>query len=124
MSFKQDWMERQIEAMGKTLVAVIFGKEKLKNLALESEERFSQNEMEEEILEHILEEYLKNGEICKAEDMLFESIKENKTPKKMIIGLKFYSQLDNLDQEFLKKNNFSKEEIIEGVKELSVLANT
>ena len=123
MGFKQDWMERQIEALGKTLATLIFGKDKIKSLASEIEEDSTQFAMEDEILERLLEEYLKRGEICKAEDLLLNSVEENPTPRKIIAGLKFYSDLEKLSQKFLEENNFSREEIVDGLKRLKTLSD-
>lgn len=123
MGFKQDWMERQIESLAETVAAVIFGKEKIKSLASKIEDNMAETSMEDEILERLLGEYLKKGEICKAEDLLFESIKENNTPRKIITGLKFYNDLNEFSEEFLEERNFSKDEIVEGLKELKKLTD-
>lgn len=123
MGFKQDWMERQIEALAETVAALIFGKEKIKSLASKIEDNITEFSMEDEILERLLEEYLKKGEICKAEDLLFDSIKENNTPRKIIAGLKFYNDLNGFSKEFLEEKNFSKDEIVEGLQELKKLAD-
>ena len=121
MGFKQDWMERQIENLGKTLVGFILGKKGLEGLSEKYEESFSQGTIDEDILERQLKKLVEDGEICKAEDLLFASLEENPTPQKIVVGLNFYATLDKLDKNFLKKHNFMEEEISDGIKEIKKL---
>lgn len=121
MGFKQDWMERQIENLGKTLVGFILGKKGLEGLSEKYEEAFSQGTIDEDILERQLKKLVENGEICKAENLLFASLEENPTPQKIIVGLNFYAALDKLDKNFLKEHNFTEEEISDGIKEIKKL---
>ncbi len=121
MGFKQDWMERQIENLGKTLVGFILGKKGLEGLSEKYEESFSQGTIDEDILERQLKKLVEDGEICKAEDLLFASLEENSTPQKIVVGLNFYATLDKLDKNFLKEHNFTEEEISDGIKEIKKL---
>ncbi len=121
MGFKQDWMERQIENLGKTLVGFILGKKGLEGLSEKYEEAFSQGTIDEDILERQLKKLVEDGEICKAEDLLFVSLEENPTPQKIVVGLNFYATLDKLDKNFLKEHNFTEEEISDGIKEIKKL---
>lgn len=121
MGFKQDWMERQIENLGKTLVGFILGKKGLEGLSEKYEEAFSQGTIDEDILERQLKKLVEDGEICKAEDLLFASLEENSTPQKIVVGLNFYATLDKLDKNFLKEHNFTEEEISDGIKEIKKL---
>lgn len=121
MGFKQDWMERQIENLGKTLVGFILGKKGLEGLSEKYEESFSQGTIDEDILERQLKKLVEDGEICKAEDLLFVSLEENPTPQKIVVGLNFYATLDKLDKNFLKEHNFTEEEISDGIKEIKKL---
>lgn len=121
MGFKQDWMERQIENLGKTLVGFILGKKGLEGLSEKYEEAFSQSTIDEDILERQLKKLVEDGEICKAEDLLFASLEENSTPQKIVVGLNFYATLDKLDKNFLKEHNFTEEEISDGIKEIKKL---
>ena len=121
MGFNQDWMERQIENLGKTLVGFILGKKGLEGLSEKYEESFSQGTIDEDILERQLKKLVEDGEICKAEDLLFVSLEENPTPQKIVVGLNFYATLDKLDKNFLKEHNFTEEEISDGIKEIKKL---
>lgn len=118
MGIKQDWFERQVEALGKAFAGVIFGKEKLKDLFEAYEAVLTQETLDEDILERILKKHIENGEICRAEDALFESLKEKVTPQKIFVGLNFYNKLNEFDENYLGQHNFSKQEIKEGIEEL------
>ena len=118
MGIKQDWFERQVEALGKAFAGVIFGKEKLLDLAEKYDAVLTQETLDEDILERMLKKYVENGKLCDAEDLLFESLKENVTPQKIIVCLNFYNQLNDLDENYLNQHNFSKDEIREGIEEL------
>ena len=118
MGIKQDWFERQIEALGRALAGAIFGKEKLDELFEKYEAVATQETLDEDILERMLKKHIENGELCKAEDLLFDSLNEEATPQKIIVGLNFYNELNKFDEDYLKEHNFSKKEIKEGIEEL------
>ena len=54
MSIKKDWMERQIEAIGNTFAAILFGKDKVKAILDVDEEENSATEMEDDILDRMV----------------------------------------------------------------------
>ena len=108
MGIKQDWFERQIEALGRALAGAIFGKEKLDELFEKYEAVATQETLDEDILERMLKKHIENGELCKAEDLLFDSLNEEATPQKIIVGLNFYNELNKFDEDYLKEHNFSK----------------
>lgn len=118
MGIKQDWFERQVEALGKALAGAIFGKEKLDELFEKYEAVLTEETLDEDILERMLKNHIEKGELCAAEDLLFDSLKEKATPQKIIVGLNFYNKLNEFDEKYLKEHNFSKEEIKEGIKDL------
>ena len=118
MGIKQDWFERQVEALGKAIAGAIFGKEKLDELFEKYEEVATQETLNEDILERILKNHIENGKLCDAENLLFDSLNEEATPQKVIVGLNFYNKLNEFDGKYLKEHNFSKEEIKEGIEEL------
>jgi len=118
MGIKQDWLERQIESLGKAFAGAIFGKEKLEELCEKYEAVLTQETLDEDILERMLKQHIKEGKLCAAEDLLFESLNENVTPQKIITGLNFYNGLNELDETYLNQHNFSKQEIEDGIKDL------
>lgn len=118
MGIKQDWFERQVEALGKALAGAIFGKEKLDELIEKYEEVATQETLNEDILERMLKKHIENGKLCDAENLLFDSLGEEATPQKIIVGLNFYNRLYELDEDYLKEHNFPKEEIKDGIDKL------
>lgn len=118
MGIKQDWFERQVEALGKAIAGAIFGKEKLDELFEKYEEVATQETLNEDILERMLKNHIENGKLCDAENLLFNSLNEEATPQKIIVGLNFYNKLNEFDEKYLNEHNFSKEEIKEGIEEL------
>lgn len=61
---------------------------------------------------------INQGKINEAENLLFENL-NNKDKRYMELALDFYERLNNSDNEFLEKNNFSRGEIEEGLKEVA-----
>ena len=118
MSIKKDWAERQIELLSKGIVLEVFGKDKLYNIFDEYEGNMYEINIQDDILECVINKHLLHGKINKAEDLFWESIKEDKSFKKLITGLNFYNKLDKLSEKELEDNDFSKEEIKEGILEL------
>lgn len=57
---------------------------------------------------------LGEGEICRAENHLFDSV-DVKNKHHLAVALEFYSRLNLLSDEELEKGNFSREEIKEGM---------
>lgn len=58
---------------------------------------------------------INQGKINEAENMLYEELGP-KNKKYIELALDFYGRLNNLDDEFLEKNNFPREEIEQGLK--------
>lgn len=124
LSIKQDWMERQIEDMGRTLAAILFGKERLQRVFedfKENEETNSNQKMEEMILDVYINSYLKSGELIKAEKLIFSFIENKKTLKGLTVALSFYNKLLESNDQYLQTNGFSKDKIETGMEKLKVL---
>ena len=73
----------------------------------------------EEWISMILEFVFKidNGNINEAEDSLFKMLKY-KTQDSLLIGLLFYSYLNEKDSKFLNEHDFERDEIKTGIKDL------
>lgn len=63
---------------------------------------------------------LGEGEICKAENLLFDSI-DTSSRYHFAVALDFYSTLNRYSDEELEKADFSREEIKEGLKNITSL---
>lgn len=61
---------------------------------------------------------IKQGKINEAENMLYEEL-DPKNKRYIELALDFYGRLNNLDDEFLEKNNFPREEIEQGLKAIA-----
>lgn len=104
---------RQIRQLAKMVAKFFFNIEPT-TLTEELEDRLSENETG--ILRTLIE-MIDAGDICKAEDMLFEIV-EAKENGYIETALLFYDYLDSKSDEFLLLNNFSREEVLEGLREV------
>ncbi len=116
---KDDWFEKQVDIIAKTIIGLIFGKEKLMEIIQDREETNDiQTKANEQYLSCVIEKLLRENKINEAEDLLFEEIKKDPTPGKLEIAAKFYDTLNKYDDQKLSECNFSHDEIIESVNEL------
>lgn len=59
-----------------------------------------------------------NGKIGEAEDLLFSSIEKNKTKNSIFIAGEFYTLLMDMTDEELEAKNFSRKEVMEGIRDI------
>ena len=116
--FQNDWMMRQIEDITRFLAKVIFNKETTIYRVIADEQGNCTSEGELYLNLKIL---IKQGKINEAENLLFERIKNGYNMEYMEIAIDFYAQLNDLDDEYLEKFDFSREEIKEGLQEVQRL---
>ena len=76
-----------------------------------------------EILRIIIKSLLVKKEYNKAENILFEEFEKNKSEAIYKIGLDFYQELLDKSNEDLIKNNFSKQEVLQGLVDLKLIYN-
>lgn len=62
------------------------------------------------------------GQINQAENMLFDAVEENPTEDYFYVALDFYKELSNMSDSELEKNDFSREEIKNGMQDIINLA--
>ena len=74
-----------------------------------------------EILRIILKSLIVKKEYNKAENILFEEIEKNKSEANYKVAVDFYEELLDKSDEELIENNFSKEEVLQGLKDLKLL---
>lgn len=74
-----------------------------------------------EILRIILKSLITKKEYNKAENVLFEEIEKNKSEANYKVAIDFYEELLEKSNEDLLENNFSKEEVLQGLKDLKLL---
>ncbi len=61
------------------------------------------------------------GKLGEAEDLLFSSIEKNKTKNSIFIAGEFYTLLMELSDEELEEKDFSREEVMSGIKDIGEL---
>lgn len=109
--FNNDYIMRQIEEMTRAIARVVFNKE------TDNGEIFDEYGIisEENFMFYMLNNMLSEKRINEAENIIFELIEENKSKENLKIALWFYNKLQKLSDEELYENNFSREEIAEGL---------
>ena len=108
---KNDYIMRKIEEWISMILEFVFKIDKSS-----SPEKLLKLEASTEILKD-LKLKIDNGNINEAEDALFEILKF-KTQDSLLMGLLFYSYLNEKDSKFLNENNFERDEIKTGIKDL------
>ncbi|MNM50668.1 hypothetical protein D3C81_617170 [compost metagenome] len=117
--FENDYFERMIKTVINGLVSIF----KNKNSIESSIENDSVILKEDQLLEIMIKKYISEGQINKAEDMLFEAIEDRKSSRNLELAVFFYETISKWDDERLNKCNFSKAEIVDGLNEVKSLYN-
>lgn len=108
---KNDYIMRKIEEWISMILEFVFKIDKSS-----SPEKLLKLEASTEILKD-LKSKIDIGNINEAEDSLFEMLK-HKTQDSLLIGLLFYSYLNEKDSKFLNEHDFERDEIKTGIKDL------
>ena len=108
---KNDYIMRKIEEWISMILEFVFKIDKSS-----SPEKLLKLEASTEILKD-LKLKIDNGNINEAEDSLFKMLKY-KTQDSLLIGLLFYSYLNEKDSKFLNEHDFERDEIKTGIKDL------
>jgi hypothetical protein len=113
MSYHQDWLMRQIEAISAMLGYILTGK-KASTISIE-EEQLTHSGTNELYLQ--LQALVRLGKICEAENLLFEAME---APDSTVLdaATRFYDDLSRLSDEDLRNANFSRGEIYDGLQEV------
>lgn len=109
---EKDYIMRMIKEMVRVLFSLMFGK-KYVSVELEKENKY---EVSGKNLKDFLD-MIDSGEINEAENILLDSIDYTDRNEVMAAAL-FYQYLSEKDCEFLKNNNYTKEEVMSGFKQL------
>lgn len=111
--YSKDWFMMQVEQMVEFVTMIVFGK--------------SYNEYQVEDYDNLTEEdrlfigitaLLNENKISEAEKFLLEEV-DVKNMKQFRVVLDFYQKLNNFSDEELEQNNFSREKIFNGLKNIS-----
>lgn len=121
MSIKKDWMERQIEAIGNTFAAILFGKDKVKAIFDVDEEEDSAAAMEDDILERMVKKHLEDMNFNEAENLIFGALEKQKTLRRFEMALDFFNEVHEYNDEVLSQYGYSSSEVEEGIRSLRKL---
>ena len=111
MIYQQDWLMRQIEAMIQAVLAVALG--------ISANEQTA-TQIEDSSYGKMLEKMIDDGDICAAEDLLFNDLDQSDLSW-LQIALDFYSKLNNCSDDYLAMHDFSREEIDQGLRYICTL---
>lgn len=109
--FEQDYIIRLIKEMMRAILKLLFHMDTdnpNKDLLEEKEGR--------DMLEKLLD-MVDNGDINEAENQIYDMTSDNNMVN-LEVALLFYSYLNEKEDDFLQKNDFSRDEIKSGLKEL------
>lgn len=108
---EKDYILRLIHEMIRMLAKLIFGKEIADNQATELSEEMSQ-------LYQSMTAMVDNGDIDSAENILIENLDYEDT-RYFYMSLLFYHYLNEKSERYLSEHDFSKTEILDGIKRLA-----
>ena len=109
---EKDYIMRMIKEMVRVLFSLAFGK-KYVSVELEKENKY---EVSGKNLKNFLD-MIDLGQINEAENILLDSIDYTNKNEVMAVAL-FYQYLSEKDNQFLENNNYTKEEVLSGFKQL------
>ena len=109
---EKDYIMRMIKEMVRVLFSLVFGK-KYVSVELEKENKY---EVSGKNLKNFLN-MIDLGQINEAENILLDSIDYTNKNEVMAVAL-FYQYLSEKDNQFLENNNYTKEEVLSGFKQL------
>ena len=115
MYFKNDWMMRQTDTLVRFLAKTV-----LKKDTPDYEPGMWTNFTEGDLLHRQLVELTARGDICAAEDLLYDRL-DPKDTRCLSLGLDFYDRINRIPDDELEAAGFSREEVGDGVRELMKL---
>ena len=115
MFYEQDWLMKQIQMLVRFIARTLFGRD-----TDEFSEIIEKSSCGADILYKELLCMLREGEICKAENHLFDSV-DTSSKYHLAVAVEFYSILNSYSDEVLEKADFSREEVKDGLKTITAL---
>ena len=109
---EKDYILRMIKEMVRVLFSLAFGK-KYVSVELEKENKYEVSGKNLKIFLNMID----LGQINEAENILLDSIDYTNKNEVMAVAL-FYQYLSEKDNQFLENNNYTKEEVLSGFKQL------
>ena len=109
---EKDYIMRMIKEMVRVFFSLAFGK-KYVSVELEKENKYEVSGKNLKIFLNMID----LGQINEAENILLDSIDYTNKNEVMAVAL-FYQYLSEKDNQFLENNNYTKEEVLSGFKQL------
>ena len=109
---EKDYIMRMIKEMVRVLFSLAFG-QKYVSVELEKENKYEVSGKNLKIFLNMID----LGQINEAENILLDSIDYTNKNEVMAVAL-FYQYLSEKDNQFLENNNYTKEEVLSGFKQL------
>lgn len=113
MDFEQDYIMRMIKQMVRVLFSLMFGKQYVE-YELPEENDFT---VSDDTYVKILR-LADDGFINEAENLLYKNIVSS-DKRYFEMGLAFYEHLNSYSDDFLEAHNYSREEIMDGIRNFS-----
>lgn len=117
-NFENDYIMRMIRDMVRFIATIAFGRTDLM-VDIDDVNKVECGSMPPSTLVYSdMLTFLEKGDINSAENLLFERL-DTSDMGYLEAGLAFYHRLTDLDDDYLESCNYSREEILDGLKELS-----
>lgn len=113
-SFEQDYVKRVIDSISKMIFAISGGRNAIENNI--EDENYNMKISEDDLLEVMVKKYLDDDNINEAENIIFEALKTHKSNRNYEIAVEFYHKINTYSDEKLESYNFSRNEIVDGIK--------
>lgn len=113
--FQNDYLMRQIQMMVQFIARMILKRNAEIYRAVPDE--YGNFSSEGELYLDLMRK-IKQGKINEAENLLFEAIEQNPNNSMLEIALDFYRTLGEMPDDFLEENNFSKDEVCQGLNDI------
>ena len=110
--FERDYIMRMIKEMVRAIIKLLFGIDTQSPTA-----ELLQDAEQKQTLEELYD-LVDAGEICEAENRVIE-LAENGNGSDLEIAVLFYSYLNEKSDAFLEEHRFSREEIMQGLKDVA-----
>ena len=107
MGFQDDWIMRQIDIIARFVANLAFNKN-----GIEYQPGTTEMLSETDELHFLLDRLIKEGEIGRAEDMLFDNLQF--TDRYIELATDFYQKLNRLSDKELEEGDFSRDEVYDG----------
>ena len=105
MIYQKDWLMRQIESIISAILHFLFCSS-------------AENTSSDSLLAGKIDCFLERGDICGAENWIYDNI-DDQNIQWFSVSVYFYKRLNEYSDEYLEAHNFSRDEILSGLLDMS-----